>query len=164
MAEKKKNTVAVVTELAQPVADAQNVTLWDVRYEKEGDSWYLRIFLDKEGGVTINDCEAVSRKLSDLLDEADPIPQSYILEVSSPGVERDLVKPWHFARFIGSMITVRLIRPVEGVRDFAGRLTAFEDGQLTLLLEDDLEMTVTLKETAFVRLQDDFDMNGLQDD
>ena len=94
------------------------------------------------------------------MDEADPISQSYYLEVSSPGIERALVKDWHFARYIGAPVSVRLIRPVEGVRDFVGELTAYEDGKITVLLEDDVEMTFDKSEAAFVRLYDDFTTGG----
>ena len=126
---KKPNTVAVATQLAEPVIEEMGLMLWDVRYEKEGSSWYLRYFIEKEGGVTIDDCEAFSRRMSDILDEADPI-------------------------------SVRLIRAVECVRDFVGELTAYEDGKITVLLEDDVEMTFDKSEAAFVRLYDDFTTGG----
>ncbi len=162
MASDKKNTVGIVTDLVQPIVDELGLQLWDVRFEKEGSIWYLRVFLDKEEGVNIDDCENVSRKLSPILDEVDPIPQSYTLEVSSPGIGRDLRRPQHFEAFMGADIHVRLIRPVEGERDFIGRLTGFGDGKITLLLDEDLEMTVGMDETAFVRLQEEIDMGGLK--
>ena len=93
------NTVAVCTRLARPVAEELGLQLWDVRFVKEGADWYLRFFIDREGGVTINDCEEMSRRLDKLLDEADPIACSYCLEVSSPGVERELIRPEHFEQF-----------------------------------------------------------------
>ena len=102
--EKKVPTAVLVEALAKPVAEEFGVFIWDVRFEKEGSLWYLRIFIDKDGGVDINDCENVSRRMSDILDEKDPTEQSYILEVSSPGVERDLTKKAHFDAYIGSMI------------------------------------------------------------
>ena len=118
---KGKNTVAIVTDLATPVAKECGVNVWDVRFEKEGSIWYLRIIIDKDGGVDINDCENVSRKLDKILDEVDPIDQSYCLEVSSPGIERELVKKEHFDAFMGEEVLVRFIRPVEnGERDFEG--------------------------------------------
>ncbi len=157
---KSKNTVAVVTDLALPVCESCNVNLWDVRFEKEGAMWYLRIFIDKADGVDINDCENVSRKLDKILDEVDPIDMSYTLEVSSPGVERDLVREEHFNAFIGKDITVRLIRAVEGVRDFVGELVGYENGDITVKLEEDLTMTFKLNETSFVRVVDDFDFGG----
>ncbi len=166
---KKRSTVSIVEELAGPVAREAGVEIWDVRFEKEGTLWYLRVFIDKEGGVTIDDCEAVSRKLSDLLDEVDPIEQSYILQVSSPGLERDLVKKEHFDAFTGSAVNIRFIRPVETaggpVRDFRGDIvSADEKGNVTVLLEDDVEMSFHLSETAFVRLADDFDLEELENE
>ncbi len=158
---KGKNTVAVVTELVKPVADQMGLTLWDVRFEKEGAGWYLRLFIDKEGGVTIDDCENYSRAVDKLIDDADPIDQSYYLEVCSPGVERELVQDWHFERYLGSLVNVRLIRPVEGQRDFTGELTAYADRTATILLDEETEMQVPLNEAAFVRLYDDYDMGGL---
>ena len=93
MASDKKSTVGIVAELVQPIVDQLGLQLWDVRFEKEGSVWYLRVFLDKEEGINIDDCENVSRQLSPILDEVDPIPQSYTLEVSSPGIGRDLRRP-----------------------------------------------------------------------
>ncbi len=157
---KGRNTVAIVTDLAIKVCESFNVNLWDVRFEKEGAMWYLRIFIDKENGVDINDCENVSRALDKILDEVDPIDQSYTLEVSSPGVERDLVREEHFKAFIGQDITVRLIRAVEGIRDFVGELVSYENGDITIKLDEDLSMTFKLNETSFVRVVDKFDFGG----
>ncbi len=157
MATKKPNTVATVTQLVEPIVREAGVELWDVRFEKEGSLWFLRVYLDKEGGVTIDDCETVSRALSPVLDQADPIEQSYILEVSSPGVERDLVKDWHFQKYVGSPVQVRLIRPVEGIRDFTGIMTGCEEAGITLLLDDDLEMQVLKSEAAYIRLVDQYE-------
>ncbi len=155
---KKPNTITTVSELAAPVAEQFGVQLWDVRYEKEGASWFLRIFIDKEGGVNIDDCENVSRAMSKLLDENDPIDQSYYLEVSSPGIGRDLVRPWHFEKYLGHEVEVRLIRAVEGVRDFIGEMTEFDGNNVTILLEElEAEMTFNLKEAAWVRLHEEID-------
>lgn len=99
MAPGKKNTVGIVTDLVRPITDELGLDLWDVRFEKEGSTWYLRIFLDKEEGVNIDDCENVSRRLSPILDETDPIVQSYTLEVSSPGIGRDLRRRSILKRF-----------------------------------------------------------------
>lgn len=159
--EKKKPTAAAVEPLIRPEAESRGLKLWDIRFEKEGSLWYLRIFIDKDGGVSIEDCEAVSRAVSDRLDEADPIEQSYILQVSSPGIERDLVKKEHFDAYLGSMIHVRLIRPVEGLRDFYGKLESADDeGNISMLMDEEMEMNFQLKEAAFVRLldsQEDFE-------
>lgn len=152
----KKNTAAIAEELAAPILEEMGLQLWDVVYEKEGSGWYLRYYVDKEGGIDINSCEAFSRAISDVLDEADPIDGSYTLEVSSPGIERQLTRDWHFETLMGQQLLVRLIRPVEGVRDFIGTLTDYCDGTLTLLLDEKTEMNVERGETAFIRLYNDF--------
>ena len=157
---KKPNTVETVARLAQPILDGAGVRLWDLRYEKEGSLWYLRVFIDKEGGVTIDDCEAVSRPLSQKLDEEDPIAQRYVLEVSSPGVGRELTRPWHFEKYLGSLVQVRLIRPVEGVRDFTGTLQGLQDGVVSLLLDEETEMEFRREEAAFIRLTDEQETGG----
>ena len=107
------NTVSAVWKLAEPIALKLNLTLWDVRFVKEGSIWYLRVFIDKDGGVTIDDCEAMSRALDSPLDELDAISQSYCLEVSSPGIERELTRDEHFEKFKGSKIIIQFIRPIE---------------------------------------------------
>ena len=152
----KKNTAAIAEELAAPILEEMGLQLWDVVYEKEGSGWYLRYYVDKEVGIDINSCEAFSRAISDVLDEADPIDGSYTLEVSSPGIERQLTRDWHFETLMGQQLLVRLIRPVEGVRDFIGTLTDYRDGTLTLLLDEKTEMNVERGETAFIRLYNDF--------
>ena len=153
---KRRSTAAVCEELAEPVAREMELELWDVSFEKEGAGWYLRYLIDREGGVDLDSCEAFSRRMSDLLDQADPIPQSYTLEVGSPGVERKLTRPWHYRRYLGDRVLVRLIRPVEGEREFVGTLAAYnEDGSVSLLLDEESEMVFTPEETAFVRLYEE---------
>ena len=120
----------VVAALAAPVVEGCGCTLWDVEYVKEAGEWYLRLYIDKEGGVSINDCEAVSRPVSDLLDEADPIPDSYLFEVSSAGLDRALKKPEHFEKCMGQQVDVRLYRPQEGKKEFTGALTGYQDGDV----------------------------------
>ena len=128
--------MAKVTEtvagLALPLVEAAGCSLWDVEYVKEAGEWFLRVYIDKEGGVSIDDCEAVSRPLSDLLDEADPIQGSYTFEVSSAGADRVLKKPEHFQQLLGSEVEVRLYRPREGRKEFVGLLQGYEDGSVTL--------------------------------
>ena len=140
-----KKITELTAELAAPVIAEQGCTLWDVEYVKEAGTWYLRVLLDKEGGVDILDCEAISRKLSDLLDEADPIPDSYVFEVSSAGAERELKRPGDFARFMGSGAEVRLYKPVNGSKSFVGTLSGYRDGDVTL--------TIAGKETTFKKAQ-----------
>ena len=118
-------TEQLVYELAKPVAEQNGVSIWDIRFEKEGASWYLRVFIDKEDGINIDDCEAVSRPLSDILDEKDPISQGYFLEVGSAGLERELVRESHFESCRGSLVQVKMIRPLDGVKEFTAVLADF---------------------------------------
>lgn len=156
---KKMSTAEIAEALAAPILEEMGLLLWDVVYEKEGSGWYLRYYIDKaETGVSIDDCEAFSRAVEKRLDEADPIESSYTLEVSSPGLERTLTRDWHFEALLGAVLAVRLIRPVEGVRDFIGELTGYdaETGTLSLLLDEETEMNVQRQEAAFIRLYEDF--------
>ena len=116
MASKGKGgiTVNTVWDIAQPIAESLGLELWDVRFEKEGADWFLRVFIDKDGGVSIDDCVDMSHALDKPLDDADPIEQSYCLEVCSPGLERNLKRDSHFEKCIGKPIQVKLIRPLEG--------------------------------------------------
>ena len=141
----------VVAQLAAPVVEQAGCSLWDVEYVKEAGEWFLRVYIDKEGGISIDDCEAVSRPLSDLLDEADPIEGSYTFEVSSAGADRVLKKPEHFARFQGQEVEVKLYRPRDGQKDFVGMLQSWRDGDLTLDVGGE-PITFEKKEIALVRL------------
>ena len=151
------NTVKTVWDIATPFADELGLKIWDVRFLKEGSSWYLRIFIDKDGGVSIDDCVDLTHAINKPLDEADPIEQAYFLEVSSPGVERDLVRDEHFTAYIGEKIKVKMIRPVEGKREFSGILADYSDGNITISLEDESGFTFTKKEASWIKV-DDFDM------
>ena len=117
-----------VADLARPIVERAGCALWDVEYVKEAGEWFLRVYIDREGGVDLDCCEAVSRPLSDALDEADPIPGSYTFEVSSAGLDRALKKPEHFARCLGQKVDVKLYRPVDGSRERTGALTGYGDG------------------------------------
>ena len=127
-----KKITELTAELAAPAIAEQGCTLWDVEYVKEAGTWYLRILLDKEGGVDILDCEAISRKVSDLLDEADPIEGSYTLEVGSAGAERVLKRPGDFQRYLGSPVLVKLYRNLEGRKEFPGYLESYDNGDITI--------------------------------
>ena len=121
-----------VEALAKPVVEEAGCELWDVEYVREAGSWYLRVFIDKEGGVSIEDCERISRKLDPILDENDPIPDSYVFEVGSAGAERELKRPSDFERYMGSEIEVKLYQPYQGKKSFVGSLDAYEDGNVTV--------------------------------
>ena len=152
-----KKITELTAELAAPAIAEQGCTLWDVEYVKEAGTWYLRVLIDKEGGVDILDCEAISRKLSDLLDEADPIDGSYTLEVGSAGAERALKRPGDFQRYIGSPVLVKLYRAQDGRKEFAGHLAAYAEasGDVTITVGKE-EMTFIKKDVALVRLRVEF--------
>ncbi len=154
----KQNTVQRVEEIIKPYAEELGLDIWDVTFKKEGTDWYLRVFIDKEGGVSIDDCVDLTHAVSKPLDEADPIKQNYMLEISSPGVERELTREEHFIKYIGSPVMLRTIRPIDGVRDFSGTLTAYEDKKITVRLKDGSDMTFEKKDVSYVKL-DDFDIN-----
>jgi len=128
--------VAKVTDqvhaLARPIAAAAGCTIWDVEYVKEAGEWFLRVYIDKEGGVNIDDCEAVSRPLSDALDEADPIPGSYTFEVSSAGLDRALRREEHYAACMGQTVDVKLYRAVDGRKEYTGQLQGWADGAVSV--------------------------------
>lgn len=121
-----------VFDLARPVVEEEGCSLWDVEYLREAGTWYLRIYIDREGGVSIDDCERISRRLDPILDEADPIPESYVFEVGSAGADRELKRPSDFARFMGAEIEVKLYKPLDGSKSFVGRLTGYEEGTVVL--------------------------------
>jgi len=140
-----------VAALAAPAAEKAGCSLWDVEYVKEAGEWFLRVYIDKEGGVSIADCEAVSRPLSDLLDEADPIEGSYTFEVSSAGADRVLKKPEHFSQFQGQEVEVKLYRPRDGRKDYVGILQSYSNGDVTLEVGG-APALFEKKEIALVRL------------
>lgn len=150
-----KKVTELTAELAAPVVAEQGCELWDVEYVKEAGTWYLRLYIDKDGGVSINDCEAISRRVSDLLDEADPIEGSYTFEVSSAGAERPLKRPSDFERFMGSPVTVRLYKNKDGRKEFAGTLAGYEDGAVALTVGNET-MRFEKSEVALVRLRVEF--------
>lgn len=159
----KPNTVNIAEQLAQPVLEQLGLELWDVRFEKEGANWYLRYFIDKDGGVDIQDCTDFSRAVDKLLDDADPIDHSYVLEVCSPGIERALTKDSHYQQLMGELVSVRLIRPMEnGLREFVGTLAAKEGDNVCVVLEDGEEVSFQKNQAAFVRLYADFSNGGLE--
>lgn len=149
------STEQKVAELTKPLADELGLDIWDIRLEKEGALWYLRVFIDKEDGISIDDCEALSRPLSKILDEKDPVPQSYILEVGSAGLERELIREKHFENSCGKPVRVHLIRPYEGERDFTGILKEFDRDKL-VIGDDENNMEALFSEISYVRLYEDF--------
>ncbi|MGP1612402.1 MAG: ribosome maturation factor RimP [Catonella sp.] len=148
--EKKAETLIL------PIITKNNYELVDVEFVKEGSNWYLRAYVDKEGGFTVNDCEKVSREFSDLLDEEDFIEESYILEVSSPGLGRPLKKDKDFERSLGEEVEVKLYKAIEEQKEFSGTLDAYDEMTVTLEFENDIKKTFERKNIALIRLAVDF--------
>ena len=152
---KRETYEAKTEELLMPIAEANRVEIYDIEYVKEGSDWYLRAYIDKEGGVTINDCESVSRALSDELDKADFIEDAYILEVSSPGLGRTLKKDKHLQKSLLQEVELKTYRPVCGSKEFAGILKAFDEKTVTILSEDE-EKVFDRTDVATIKLALDF--------
>lgn len=145
-------TVLKVKELIREPIESLGLKLWDVRFVKEGASWYLRVFIDSENGINIDNCTDVSHLIDPIIDEADPINVSYYLEVCSPGLERELTEDWHFTKYIGENVKVKLIRPRDNKKEFLGKLISY-DGGVTLLVDQE-EITFLKNELVNVRLDD----------
>ena len=145
----------LVTEIAKPIVEEKGMELWDVEYVREGSEYFLRLYLDKEGGVDIDNCEAVSRAVDPILDEKDPIPGSYHFEVCSAGLERALKRPGDFERFLGSPVTVKLYRPRNGLKELPCVLKGYEDGRVTVEAGKET-ITFEKSEVALVRLRVEF--------
>lgn len=142
----------LTAQLAAPVVEKYGCTLWDVEYVREAGEWFLRILMDKKGGVNILDCENVSREVSDLLDEADPIEGSYTLEVSSAGAERALKRPSDYEQFIGQPVLVKLYKAQNGQKEFPGILTGYQDGAITITMGKET-FTFSKEQVALCRLR-----------
>ncbi len=144
-----------VESFARPVVEGMGLELWDVEYVREGADWFLRVYIDKDGGIDIEDCERVSRALDPILDEKDPIPDSYHFEVCSAGLERVLKRPGDFARFMGSAVLVKLYQPKSGMKEYPGTLENYEDGRVTVSTAAGT-FTFEKAEIAMVRLRVEF--------
>ena len=142
-------------EYLTPIVEEYGFELVDVEYVKEGSNWYLRAYIDKPGGISVDDCEKVSRRLSDILDEKDYIEDSYIMEISSPGLDRPLKKEKDFARSIGKLVEIRTYRTIEKQKEFCGELTAYDNNSVTID-EEGTPRTFDKKDIALVRLAIDF--------
>ena len=145
----------LVAQFSLPVVESCGCTLWDVEYVREGGEWFLRLYIDKEGGVDIIDCETISRAVDPILDERDPIAESYHFEVCSAGLERTLRTAEHFAAFMDADVLVKLYRPKDGTKEFAGVLKGYNDGDVTIDYHG-TELTFEKSEVALVRLRIDF--------
>ena len=153
---KKENYEQKTEEILLPITEEYGFELVDVEYVKEGSTWYLRAYIDKPGGIDINDCEKVSRRLSDLLDEKDYIEDAYILEVSSPGLGRPLKKEKDFKRSMVEEVEIRTYRMIDKQKEFTGVLTGYDADTVTIAMEDETEKTFDRSDIALIRLAFDF--------
>ncbi len=149
---KNTNTEKKIEEIIMPIIEANNCELVDVEFVKEGANWFLRLYVDKPGGIFIDDCEVISRAVEKLLDEKDPIEQAYILEVSSPGLDRPLKKDKDFERYKGEIVDIKLYKPFNGKKAFQGELVGLVDGKIFIIDENDDEIGFDRKEVGAVRL------------
>lgn len=142
-----------VEGLVAPILESFGLFLWDIEFRREGPRWLLRIYIDRESGVTLDDCEAVSRDLGVALDVEDIIPHSYTLEVSSPGLDRTLSRPEHFKRFIGNRVKVKTVRPVDGEKVFRAEIAGIEQDVVRLRLDNGAELDVPLENISKASLE-----------
>ncbi len=148
-------TAGLVYELAKPIADGLGLKIWDVTFDKEGSVWYLRVLIDRpEGAVSIDDCENMTRPLSEALDKADPIEQNYMLEVGSPGLGRELKRPEHFEEYLECPVRIRYIRETDGLKEFIAILKGYDGGTVKVVTEQG-DMEIKVSDTAFIKLYDD---------
>ncbi len=151
----KKDLLPFLWEIFEPVVQSEGLSLYDVEYVKEGQEWYIRAYIDKDSGVTISDCEVINKKIDKLLDERDPVSHPYILEVSSPGVDRALKKEAHFLKHIGSIVDIKLFKARNGCKLFQGELLSYQDGIIKIndekcgVLEFDQKDTASCKLAVF---------------
>jgi ribosome maturation factor RimP len=147
----KRNVEKIVSEVALPLVESLGFELVDVEFIKEGVNWYLRIYIDKPNGITIDDCQVVSEKISEKIDEIDPIEQSYFLEVSSPGLERPLKRDKDFVKFKGEQVEIKVFQPIDGKKIFDGELLGLEDNNIKIKLSDGSTLDFQKDKVATVR-------------
>lgn len=153
---KKESYEQRTEELILPILEENQFELVDVEYVKEGSDWYLRAYIDKEGGITVNDCELVARSMNEILDREDYIDGSYIFEVSSPGLGRPLKKEKDYVRAMGKELEIRTYRAIDHEKEFYGILKAFDENSVTIVAEDETELVFDKKDIALIRLAFDF--------
>ena len=148
----RKSIEATIEEIVQPIVDAKNFEIVDIEYVKEAGEYYLRVYLDKEGGISLSDCEVVSRELSEILDKKDPIKDNYFLEVSSPGLDRPLKKEKDFVKYQGRDVEIKLYKPINGSKMHEGELVGLtEDKNIKVIIDND-EVEFNKKDVALIRL------------
>ena len=153
---KRETYEARTEELITPILERMHFELVDVEYVKEGGTWYLRAYIDKEGGITVNDCEAVAREMNEILDREDFVEDSYVFEVSSPGLGRPLKKEKDYVRSMGKEIEIRTYRAINREKEFYGILSAYDESTVTIEKENGEKMTFEKPDIALIRLAFDF--------
>lgn len=148
----KKNIESTIEELVQPIVDARNIEIVDIEYVKEAGQFYLRIYLEKEGGITLDDCAEVSRELNPILDEKDPIKDNYFLEVCSPGLDRPLKKEKDFIRYAGYEVEIKLYKPLNGTKQLEGELIGLTEDKKIKVVIDNNEVEFDKKDIALIKL------------
>ena len=143
---------AKTEQLIQPLIDANNFELVDVEFVKEGSDWYLRVYIDKDGGITVDDCELISRAFNEILDREDYISEQYIFEVSSPGLMRPLKKEKDYKRSVGKLIDIKIYKPVDKCKEFTGVLDSYDKDTVTIKMDDDTQKTFDRSNLAMIRL------------
>lgn len=143
---------AKTEQLIQPLIDANNFELVDVEFVKEGSDWYLRVYIDKDGGITVDDCELISRAFNEILDREDYISEQYIFEVSSPGLMRPLKKEKDYKRSVGKLIDIKLYKTVDKCKEFTGVLDSYDKDTVTIKMDDDTQKTFDRSNLAMIRL------------
>ena len=143
---------AKTEQLIQPLIDANNFELVDVEFVKEGSDWYLRVYIDKDGGITVDDCELISRAFNEILDREDYISEQYIFEVSSPGLMRPLKKEKDYKRSVGKLIDIKLYKPVDKCKEFTGVLDSYDKDTVTIKMDDDTQKTFDRSNLAMISL------------
>ena len=149
---RSESYAAKTEQLIQPLIDANNFELVDVEFVKEGSDWYLRVYIDKDGGITVDDCELISRAFNEILDREDYISEQYIFEVSSPGLMRPLKKEKDYKRSIGKLIDIKLYKPVDKCKEFTGVLDSYDKDTVTIKMDDDTQKTFDRSNLAMIRL------------
>ena len=151
---KGESITEIVKKIADPIAKNLNLEIWDIKFVKEGPNRYLRVFIDKPSGVTLDDCEKMSRALDEPLDTHDPVPYSYCLEVCSPGIDRELSCDYHLSKYINNAIKIKLIRPVGGQKEFEGTLKSFDKNSISIENEETTEiLTLERKNISHINLK-----------
>lgn len=146
---------ALLEEISAPICEEEGVYIYECEYKKEGGIFYLRLYIDKDGGVTIDDCENVSRRVNEKLDELDPIKEEYVFEVSSPGIDRKLTRPWHYEKAMGKELDIKLFAPINNQKVLSGILTAFDENSFSVDTGSEI-LQIEKSKASSVRLAIDF--------